>query len=331
MDFPGKIAVLGGGSWATALAKLLLNNCESILWYMRRDDRIAEFKHLGHNPAYLTDVCFDINRIEFSSDINEVCRNADTILLATPSPYFKAHTAKITEDLSSKVVVSAIKGIVPDENTLVTDYMVEHYGVSRDNILVISGPCHAEEVALDRPCYLTIAGCCAEHTSAFARVIDGKHSHTILSADVDGIEYAAVLKNVYAIVAGIIHGIKMGDNFKAMLMSNAIREMERFLWAVSPRERNICDSVYLGDLLVTGYSRFSRNHNFGAMIGKGYSVKAARMEMEQTAEGYYGTKCMHDINERYGVNMPILNGVYDILYRGVSASRALVKMAPLFS
>ena len=325
MDFPGKIAVLGGGSWATALAKLLLNNCESILWYMRRDDRIAEFKHLGHNPAYLTDVCFDINRIEFSSDINEVCRNADTILLATPSPYFKAHTAKITEDLSSKVVVSAIKGIVPD------DYMVEHYGVSRDNILVISGPCHAEEVALDRPCYLTIAGCCAEHTSAFARVIDGKHSHTILSADVDGIEYAAVLKNVYAIVAGIIHGIKMGDNFKAMLMSNAIREMERFLWAVSPRERNICDSVYLGDLLVTGYSRFSRNHNFGAMIGKGYSVKAARMEMEQTAEGYYGTKCMHDINERYGVNMPILNGVYDILYRGVSASRALVKMAPLFS
>ena len=214
---------------------------------------------------------------------------------------------------------------------LVTDYMVEHYGVSRDNILVISGPCHAEEVALDRPCYLTIAGCCAEHTSAFARVIDGKHSHTILSADVDGIEYAAVLKNVYAIVAGIIHGIKMGDNFKAMLMSNAIREMERFLWAVSPRERNICDSVYLGDLLVTGYSRFSRNHNFGAMIGKGYSVKAARMEMEQTAEGYYGTKCMHDINERYGVNMPILNGVYDILYRGVSASRALVKMAPLFS
>ena len=331
MDFPGKIAVLGGGSWATALAKLLLNNCESILWYMRRDDRIAEFKHLGHNPAYLTDVCFDINRIEFSSDINEVCRNADTILLATPSPYFKAHTAKITEDLSSKVVVSAIKGIVPDENMLVTDYMVEHYGVSRDNILVISGPCHAEEVALDRPCYLTIAGCCAEHTSAFARVIDGKHSHTILSADVDGIEYAAVLKNVYAIVAGIIHGIKMGDNFKAMLMSNAIREMERFLWAVSPRERNICDSVYLGDLLVTAYSKFSRNHNFGAMIGKGYSVKAARMEMEQTAEGYYGTKCMHDINERYGVNMPILNGVYDILYRGVSASRALVKMAPLFS
>ncbi|MGM9845288.1 MAG: NAD(P)H-dependent glycerol-3-phosphate dehydrogenase [Muribaculaceae bacterium] len=330
MDFPGKIAVLGGGSWATALAKLLLNNCESILWYMRRDDRIAEFIHLGHNPAYLTDVCFDINRIEFSSDINEVCRNADTILLAMPSPYFKAHTAKITEDLSSKVVVSAIKGIVPDENMLVTDYMVEHYGVSRDNILVISGPCHAEEVALDRPCYLTIAGCCADHTAAFARVIDGKHSHTILSADVDGIEYAAVLKNVYAIAAGIIHGIKMGDNFKAMLMSNAIREMERFLWAVSPRERNICDSVYLGDLLVTGYSRFSRNHNFGAMIGKGYSVKAARMEMEQTAEGYYGTKCMHDINERYGVNMPILNSVYDILYRGVSASRALVKMAPLF-
>lgn len=331
MDFPGKIAVLGGGSWATALAKLLMNNCETIAWYMRRDDRIEEFKRLHHNPAYLTDVCFDINRIDFSSDINAVCASADTIVLAMPSPYFKAHTDKITVGLSGKAVVSAIKGIVPDDNELVTDYMMRRFGVARDRMLVISGPCHAEEVALDRPCYLTI-GCsdsgCAE---AFASVIDGKHSHTIISNDVDGIEYAAVLKNVYAIAAGIIHGMKYGDNFTAMLISNAIREMERFVAAVSPRQRQICDSVYLGDLLVTGYSRFSRNHNFGAMVGKGYSVTAARMEMEQTAEGYYGTKCIHDINSRYGVDMPILDGVYDILYRRISPASALSKMSTLFT
>ncbi|MCC8112737.1 MAG: NAD(P)H-dependent glycerol-3-phosphate dehydrogenase [Bacteroidales bacterium] len=323
MEFPGKIAVMGGGSWATALAKLLLRNCETVEWYMRRDDRIEEFKREGHNPAYLTDVEFDTSRIFFSSDINEVCRNCDTLLLATPSPYFKDHVAKINVDISQKAVVSAIKGIVPDENMLVTDYMAQKFGIARDNLLVISGPCHAEEIALDRISYLTIGCHNLQRSKDFAKCISSKNSHTITSTDVDGIEYAAVLKNVYAIAAGIIHGMKRGDNFLAMLVSNAIREMERFVHAVSPRPRQICDSVYLGDLLVTSYSRFSRNHNFGSMIGKGYSVKAARMEMEQTAEGYYGTKCIHDINQRRQVDMPILDTVYDILYRGVPAYRAI--------
>lgn len=323
MHFPGKIAVMGGGSWATALAKLLLRNCDTIQWYMRRDDRIDDFRRLGHNPAYLTDVLFDVHRIEFSSDINKVCRECDTLVLAFPSPYFKTHVNKITEDLSDKAIVSAIKGIVPDENVLITDYMASHFGIKPDNTLVISGPCHAEEVALDRISYLTIGCHNLEHSEKFARRIASPNSHTILSSDVDGIEYAAVLKNVYAIAAGIIHGMKRGDNFLAMLVSNAIREMERFVQAVSPRPRQICDSVYLGDLLVTAYSRFSRNHNFGSMIGKGYSVQAAKMEMEQTAEGYYGTKCIHDINAEYDVRMPILDCVYDILYRRVSAPKAL--------
>ncbi|MDE7375687.1 MAG: glycerol-3-phosphate dehydrogenase [Muribaculaceae bacterium] len=323
MDFPGNIAVMGGGSWATALAKLLMRNCETIHWYMRRDDRIEEFKHVGHNPAYLTDVEFDVSRIFFSSDINEVCDKCDTMLLAMPSPYFKAHVDKITTDISGKALVTAIKGIVPDENILVTDYMAQRFGMSHDNMLVISGPCHAEEVALDRISYLTIGGDSAEKAEAFARCIKSKNSHAIISSDVDGIEYAAVLKNVYAIAAGIIHGMKRGDNFLAMLVSNAIREMERFVYAVSPRPRQICDSVYLGDLLVTAYSRFSRNHNFGSMIGKGYSVKAALMEMEQTAEGYYGTKCIRDINATYGVNMPILDAVYSILYGGTPANKAI--------
>jgi len=329
-SFPGHIAVMGGGSWATALAKLLLQNCETITWYMRRDDRIEEFKRLRHNPAYLTDADFDIERINFSSDINAVCENADTLLLVMPSPYFTDHMDKITVDISSKAIVSAVKGIVPDTNELITDYMVRRFGVDPARNLVVSGPCHAEEVALDRPSYLTIGCANLEMAEEFAKLIRGKNTHAITSSDVDGIEYAAVLKNVYAIAAGIIHGMKTGDNFGAILISNAIREMERFVDAACPRPRQICDSVYLGDLLVTAYSRFSRNHNFGSMIGRGYSVKAARMEMEQTAEGYYGTKCIHDINQHFNVAMPILDGVYSILYRGVPAYRAMKAMAQNF-
>ncbi len=331
MEFPGKIAVMGGGSWATALAKLLLKNCDRIMWYMRREDRIEEFIRLGHNPAYLTDAEFDCSRIDFSSDINAVCSAADTIVLVMPSPYFKEHTAKLTVDISKKFIVSAVKGIIPDENMLITDYMHEHFGVSYDNMLVIGGPCHAEEVALDRPSFLTIGGFDLERADEFSRCLAGKHTHTIASDDVVGIEYASVLKNVYAIAAGIIHGMKKGDNLEAMLISNAIREMERFVQAVSPRQRQICDSVYLGDLLVTSYSNFSRNHNFGAMIGKGYSVVVARMEMEQTAEGYYGTKCMHEINQKFEVDMPILETVYDILYRRVSIAKAINRLTTLFT
>ncbi len=327
----GKVAVLGGGSWATALAKLLLQNCDSIIWYMRRDDRIEEFKRLGHNPAYITDVNFDVNRIRFSSDINEVCRDADVLLLAMPSPYFKSHTDKITVDISGKIIVSAVKGIVPEDNQIITDYMADHFGVNLNRELVISGPCHAEEVALNRPSYLTIG--CHDHelAASFARLIEGKRSFTILSDDLEGIEYAAVLKNVYAIAAGIVHGMKGGDNLLAMLVSNAIREMQRFIDAVAPGKRQICDSVYLGDLLVTSYSRFSRNHNFGSMIGRGYSVTAARMEMEQTAEGYYATQCITSINRKLKVYMPILDAMYDILYHNLSPAKALIRIGQTFS
>lgn len=330
MEFPGKIAVMGGGSWATALAKLLLQNCESIMWYMRRDDRIADFKAHRRNPTYLSDVEFDIERIEFSSDINYVCGEADTLLLVMPSPYFKSHLAKLNVSIADKYVVSAVKGIVPDENEIISDYMAGHYGVSPERMLVIGGPCHAEEVALERLSYLTIGCRDLVVAETFARCLSGKAMKTIVSTDLNGIEYGAVLKNVYAIAAGIVHGLKNGDNFLAMLVSNAIREMERFLYAVAPCDRQICDSVYLGDLLVTSYSRFSRNHNFGSIIGKGYSVKAATLEMEQTAEGYYGTKCIHEINERYKVPMPILDGVYQILYNRAHAARQIARMAETF-
>jgi len=327
---PGKIAVMGGGSWATALAKLLLCNCAEIMWYMRRDDRIADFKQLGHNPAYLTDVHFDIDRIRFSSDINEICTEADTLLLVMPSPYFSEHIARLTTDISGKTVVSAIKGMVPQTNELITDFIERRFGVDPAKMLVIGGPCHAEEVALDRPSYLTIGCRDLANAESFAGLLRGKRTHAVCSNDVDGIEYASVLKNVYAIAAGIVHGTKTGDNFSAILVSNAIREMERFLATACPAPRQICDSVYLGDLLVTSYSRFSRNHNFGSMIGSGYSVRNARMEMNQTAEGYYGTRCIHEINESLGIDMPILENVYNILYHGTSVHQALTAMAQNF-
>jgi len=326
--FPGRVAVMGGGSWATALAKLLLKSSESIIWYMRREDRIEDFRRLGHNPAYLTDVPFDVERIEFSADINYVASEADTLLLVMPSPYFKSHVDKLSVDISGKYVVSAVKGIVPDGNMLITDYMRERFGVLPDRLLVVSGPCHAEEVALERPSYLTISCSDIEAATAFGgRLCSGRNCHFIPTTDVDGVEYAGVMKNIYAIAAGIVHGMKKGDNFLAMLVSNAIREMESFLDAVNPRPRQICDSVYLGDLLVTSYSRFSRNHNFGSMIGKGYSVNAARMEMEQTAEGYYGAKCIHEINLAHQVNMPIAEAVYDILYRRIRPEYAISRIA----
>lgn len=325
-----KIAVMGGGSWATALAKLLLRNCDSILWYMRREDRIEDFKRIGHNPAYLTDVEFDVNRIEFSSNINYVCGKADALLLVMPSPYFKNHINRITVDISSRTIISAVKGIVPGDNEIISDYMVNRFGVDPENVLVIGGPCHAEEVALDRPSFLTVGCHNVALAEEFGKKLNSPSSRTIASSDVEGIEYAAVLKNVYSIASGIIHGMKGGDNFLAMLVSNAIREMERFVDEVCPRPRCICDSVYLGDLLVTAYSRFSRNHNFGSIIGKGYSVSTARMEMEQTAEGYYGAKCMKEINKKYGVEMPILDAVYDILYRGANAERSMRALGKWF-
>ena len=266
--FPGKIAVMGGGSWATALAKLLLADNKEIYWYMRRPDRIADFKALGRNPVYLSDVKFDIDRIYFSSDITEICTIADTLLLAMPSPYIKEHLKKIIVDISGKNLVTAVKGIVPDDNLIVTEYMHKVYGTNLENSIVIGGPCHAEEVALERLSYLTIGCNNIEMASTFADHIKGRNLRTILSTDVTGIEYAAVLKNVYAIAAGVVHGMKNGDNFLANLVSNSIREMRKFVDVVAPHDkRDICDSVYLGDLLVTSYSRFSRNHNFGSMIG----------------------------------------------------------------
>ena len=330
MNLPGKIAVIGGGTWATAIAKLILNNTDSINWYMRRKDRIDDFKRLGRNPAYLSSVKFDISRIHFSNNLNMTIRNSDTLIFVTPSPYLKQHLKKLKTPLYNKFIVSAIKGIVPDENMIVTDYLKKIYNVPAENLAVIGGPCHAEEVALERLSYLTIGCADTERAKIVANMLNGNFLKTSISQDVEGIEYGSVLKNVYAIAAGICYGLKYGDNFQAVLISNAIQELNRFVNAVNPIDRNICESVYLGDLLVTAYSRFSRNHTFGTMIGKGYSVKTAQIEMEMVAEGYYGTKCIKEVNEKYNVEMPILDAVYNILYNKKSSFTEIRQLTETF-
>ena len=316
----GTIAIMGGGSWATAIAKMMLERNDTIHLYMRRDDRIEEFRRLGHNPAYLTSVHFDVNRIFFSSDINRIVEEADTLIFVTPSPYLKSHLKKLKTRIRDKFIVTAIKGIVPDENLVCSEYFHQVYNVPDENLAVLGGPSHAEEVALGRLTYLTVGCADLEKAQMFADMISSEYVKTKVSDDVIGIEYASVLKNVYAIASGICNGLKYGDNFQAVMMANAVQEMNRFLTVVHPIGRNIIDSVYLGDLLVTGYSNFSRNRVFGTMIGKGYSVKSAQIEMEMIAEGYYGTKCMKDINKLLHVNMPILDAVYNILYERISPS-----------
>ena len=323
-----KVAVIGGGSWATAIAKLLLGNVDRISWFMRRPERIEEFRKKGHNPVYLSDIRFDVDRIDFYSNISDACCSADIIVVAVPSPFFLDTVSNIDCDISGKSIVSAVKGMVPDKNMISSEFFESRFGCRNDNLLVIGGPCHAEEVALERLSYLTIGCHDVEKSREFAMMLTSPALRAIVSDDVAGIEYAAVLKNVYAIAAGVVSGMKAGDNFMAMLACNAAREMRGFIDAVSPLKRDICLSAYLGDLLVTAYSRFSRNHNFGAMIGKGYSVTAAKMEMPMVAEGYYGTKCIHEINEA-GVKaeMPIQDAVYRIIYERESPQAAIQAIA----
>jgi len=327
MNEKSKIAVIGGGSWATAIAKIVLTNAESITWYMRRQEQIDEFIRISKNPSYLTGVQFDTDRINFTSDINKMVRSSEILIFATPSPFLKQHLKKLKRPLNNKFIVSAIKGIVPDENMIVTDYFEEMYNVPKENIAVLAGPCHAEEVALERLSYLTIGCASREKARMIAQRFNTSFIRTSISDDIMGIEYSSVMKNIYSIAAGICHGLKYGDNFQAVLVSNAIQEMNRFCNATNPMYRDINESAYLGDLLVTAYSKFSRNRLFGSMIGKGYSVKTAQVEMEMIAEGYYATKCIHEINEKYQISMPIVDSIFEILYNRVSPTLEIRRLS----
>lgn len=319
----GRIGIVGGGSWATANAKIIQVKKQPINWYIHEQEVIDHIKSKGNNPLYLSDVQFNAELLNLSTDINEVVANSDTILFIIPSAFLKLALEKLTEPLVNKTVVSAIKGIIPDDNLLVGEYIHQKHQVSYDNIGIVTGPCHAEEVALERLSYLTIAFKHIEKAEAIAELYNNHFIRTTLSDDILGTEYAAVLKNIYALASGISHGIGYGDNFQAVLISNAIREMKRFTDKVYPIARDIKDSAYLGDLLVTAYSQFSRNRYFGNMIGKGYSVKYIKNEMDMIAEGYFASKCIHEINKQYGVDMPIAEATYEILYKNKSPRKTI--------
>ena len=325
---PGDVAIIGGGSWATAIAKMILEDKdERIWWYFHQQDTIDEFKSQGHNPSYLIDVPFNVEQIDFTSDINEAVEKAGILILVTPSPYLKSLLNDIRVSLKDKFVVIATKGLVPDDNAVWSDYLHDNYEIPEAQIAVVSGPSHAEEVAQSHLTYLTVGCTDKVRGAAFAKIIENNYVRTTLSTDLLGIEYAGVLKNVYALCAGICTGLKYGENFQAVLIANAAREMTVILKTLSPTRRGICDSVYMGDLLVTGYSKFSRNRTFGTMLGRGYSVRAAQSEMQMIAEGYYAAKCMHEICAENHIEAPILEVVYNVIYENMSPREAIEKLS----
>ena len=314
-----KIAVIGGGSWATAIVKMLCNNASQTHWWIRHESAIDHIKKYKHNPNYLTSVEFDTSKLQLNSNLKEVIKNADVLIMAVPSAFLKETLSEVTSvDLQNKQVFSAIKGIVPEHNLIVGEFFNKEFKIAMENIGVITGPCHAEEVAMEKLSYLTIASQSSENAAYVASQLSCRYIKTTVSDDIYGTEYSSVLKNVFAIASGICHGLGYGDNFQAVLIANAIQEIKRFVDVVHPIDRDIKDSAYLGDLLVTAYSQFSRNRSFGGMIGKGYSVKSAQLEMNMIAEGYYGTKCVFEINKKYNVRMPITEAVYRILYEKMS-------------
>ena len=320
MDFGKKIAVLGGGSWATAIVKILTENLQSVTWWMRDVECIDHIQKFKHNPRYIQSIQFDVDRINLTSNIQYTVDNSDILIVAIPSPYLaKAFEEMNVNGLEKKVLISATKGVVPAEtNRIPARFFHKVYNVPYDKIGMIAGPCHAEEVALERLSYLTIACEDQEVAEYLAKAMDCRYINTTTSDDLFGTELSAILKNVYAVASGICHGLGYGDNFQAVLISAALRETKDFIDAVHPIHRDVKSSAYLGDLLVTAYSQFSRNRNFGSMVGKGYSVRSAQIEMNMVAEGYYAAKGIHEINKKFGVELPIVNAVYNILYEKIS-------------
>ena len=319
MSAQKKIAVIGGGSWATALVKILGSNVPSVLWYMRNESAVEHILKFRHNPNYLQSVEFQLHKIEVSTNLIEVVEPADIVIIATPSAFlvdlFKDFPKELLRD---KIVFSAVKGIIPQYNAIPARFIHKTFGTPYDNIGIICGPCHAEEVALERLSYLTIACQDEDICEEVAALVRCRYIQATVSDDLFGTEISAVLKNVYAIASGICAGLGYGDNFQSVLISNAIQEIENLIDEMSPIHRDVKSSAYLGDLLVTAYSKFSRNRSFGFMIGKGYSVKTAQMEMDMVAEGYYATKSVMEIKKKFQVDMPIVEAVYNILYERIS-------------
>ena len=322
-----RFGVIGGGSWPTAIIKMLTNNLKSVSWWMRNEETISYIRKYGHNPNYISSVQFDKKRIHLSSSLASVISESDILIFAVPSAFLDGLLRTIGKEIfKGKIVFSAIKGIVPEHNLIAGEYFNSVFDVPLERFGVITGPCHAEEVALEKLSYLTIASQNTKIASQVASCLACRYIRTTVSDDIYGTEYSAVLKNVYAIASGIYHGLGYGDNFQAVLISNCIQEIKRFVDKVHPITRDINDSAYLGDLLVTAYSQFSRNRTFGAMIGKGYSVANAQLEMRMIAEGYYGARCIQEINKKYKVNMPVCDAVYRVLYERKSPAPEMMAL-----
>ena len=311
--------MLGGGSWATALVKILSENGSRVDWWLRSKDDVQHLLRTRHNPRYLSAVQFDLSRVYPTTDLDDAIEEADWLVLAVPAAYVQPVLDKLDRGaLKHKRVVSAIKGMIPGKNQLVTDYVAERFRLPHTRLGVIAGPCHAEEVALEKQSYLTIGSPDAALAEDFSELLRNRYVRAHPAQDLDGIEYCAVMKNIIALTGGIAHGVGYGDNFLAVLVSNAVQEIRRFLQAINPQPRDLSASAYLGDLLVTAYSQFSRNRTFGSMVGRGYSVKSAQLEMNMVAEGYFAVKSIHELNKKLKVNMPITEAAYNILYERIA-------------
>lgn len=313
-----RVSVIGSGSWATSIVKILHETQDHIGWYIREPEIITHLKKYRNNPSFSSSILFDLEKIDVSNDINQIVRDSDILVFVVPAQYLKIWLEPLTESLDNKFIVSAIKGIIPSDDLTIAEYFNQKHNIPYDRIGIVSGPSHAEEVALSRLTYLTFSCKRIEMAEEIAEIFSSHYIKTHIGTDIYGTEYSAILKNIYAIAAGIAHGLGYGDNFLSVLVSNSLLEIERFINKSYPSERHLNTSAYMGDLLVTTYSQFSRNRTFGTMIGKGYSVNNTILEMNMVAEGYNASKCLKEINKRYNVNMPIADAVYNILYEKIS-------------
>lgn len=324
--------MIGAGSWATALVKILSEGTVSIRWWLRNKQSLTHIKQYQRNPDYLSDVPIHPEKVALFENMQDAVKGAHYVIVAIPAAFVQDALRQLNvEDLQQKILVSAVKGVIPQKNLLVTELLEQEFQVSSENMCVIAGPCHAEEVALEKQSYLTIASNNLPQADAFAQLLTNRFIKAIPCQDVYGVEYAAVMKNIIALACGIAHGLNYGDNFQAVLVSNAMQEIRRFVEAVYPCPRDLYASAYLGDLLVTAYSQFSRNRTFGNMIGRGYTVKSAQMEMNMIAEGYYAVKSIYEINQKFQVNMPITEAVYQILYKKAKPSLEIARLKALLS
>lgn len=334
----GQIGIIGNGSWGTALAKILTDNGQQIYWWVRNSDARNHLETRHHNPHYLTSVRFLPETIKPTDDLKQVLEVCDTIIVSVPSAYAQQVIESVDASLwNGKNIISAIKGVLPDSNLLLNDYLAKRPEFDLQKYVAITGPCHAEEVAQERLSYLTFSGLNDALTSSVAKAFNNSYISTTFNHDIWGAQFAAVLKNIYAIGAGIAHGLDYGDNFLSVYITNCYREMYRFLnihfEKVHPSNEHpdFHTSAYLGDLLVTCYSLHSRNRTFGAMLGKGYSVKAAILEMNMVAEGYYAARGMQSICQQIGIDIPIAKCIYDILWQQAPAADVFREMEKMLS